>query len=159
MWPFTKPKPEPPGVIIRDVLGKQIDHVSGVWHLAGADLRGRNWSHVDLSDRSLDGANCEGMNLFGARLMKTDFFCRRYWRRLQAGRPHRRFDVSNRNTIGETRSGYYFGAVGHTRPQSHRYRASDSVVVCLPHELYVLDSSKPDRLTRLINQSMNGMAA
>ena len=116
MWPFTKPKPEPPGVIIRDVLGKQIDHVSGVWHLADADLRGRNWSHADLSGLSLDGANCEGINLFGARLVKISF-CRTNLRcaeisfpdatgrGLQAGRPHRRFDVSNRDAAGEIRSG------------------------------------------------------
>jgi uncharacterized protein YjbI with pentapeptide repeats len=72
---FAKPKPAPPGVIIRNRVGEQIDHVSGVWHLANADLRGRNWAHADLSGLCLDGANCEGINLFGSRLVKTSF-CR-----------------------------------------------------------------------------------
>jgi hypothetical protein len=56
MWPFAKPKPIPPGVIIRNVLGEEIDRVDGVWHLTNADLRGRQWPHVDLSGISLVGA-------------------------------------------------------------------------------------------------------
>ena len=31
------------------------------------------WLHADLSGMSLDGANCEGINLFGARLVRTSF--------------------------------------------------------------------------------------
>jgi hypothetical protein len=73
MWPFPKPKPTPPGVIIRNRLGEQIDHVEGVWHLSDADLRHRQWPHADLSGQCLDGANCEGINLFGARLARTSF--------------------------------------------------------------------------------------
>jgi len=30
-------------------------------------------NHADLIGLSLDGANCEGINLFGARLVKTSF--------------------------------------------------------------------------------------
>jgi|SRR5215472_6593721 len=33
------------------------------------------WAHADLSAMLLDGANCEGINLFGARLVRTSF-CR-----------------------------------------------------------------------------------
>ena len=73
MWPFAKPKPTPPGVVIKNVLGEIIDHVPGVWDLTNADLRGRQWAHADLSGMSVDGANCEGINLFGARLIKTNF--------------------------------------------------------------------------------------
>jgi uncharacterized protein YjbI with pentapeptide repeats len=70
---FAKPKPMPV-LIIRNVLGEEIDRVEG-HDLLGQDLRGRNWSHAELSGQSLDGANCEGINLFGARLVKTSF-CR-----------------------------------------------------------------------------------
>lgn len=70
---FGKPKPKPLGVIIRNVLGEEIDRVEGVWDLVNADLRGRQWAHAELSGLSLDGANCEGSNLFGARLVKTSF--------------------------------------------------------------------------------------
>jgi len=31
------------------------------------------WLHADLSGKSLDGANCEGINLFGARLVEEQF--------------------------------------------------------------------------------------
>ena len=31
------------------------------------------WLHADLSGMSLDGANCEGINLFGARLVRSSF--------------------------------------------------------------------------------------
>jgi uncharacterized protein YjbI with pentapeptide repeats len=75
MWPFAKPKPTPPGVIIRNVLGEEIDRVEGVWRLANANLHHRQWAHADLSGMSLDGANCEGINLLGARLVRTSF-CR-----------------------------------------------------------------------------------
>jgi uncharacterized protein YjbI with pentapeptide repeats len=73
MWPFTKPKPIPPGVVIRNVVGEQIDYVAGVWDLTNAELSHRQWQHANLSGLSLDGANCEGINLFGARLVKTSF--------------------------------------------------------------------------------------
>jgi uncharacterized protein YjbI with pentapeptide repeats len=68
---FKAPKPTPPGVIIRNRLGEEIDRVEGVWHLTNADLRGRQWLHADLSGISLDGADLEGANLFGARLVNT----------------------------------------------------------------------------------------
>ena len=74
MWPFSKPKPTPPGVIIRNRLGEQIDLVEGVWLLEHADLRSRQWPHVDLSGMSLWGANLEGANLMGARLVRTSFW-------------------------------------------------------------------------------------
>jgi uncharacterized protein YjbI with pentapeptide repeats len=68
-------EPTPPGVIIRNVLGEEIDRVEGVWDLVNADLRGRQWQHANLSGLCLDGAHCEGINLFGARLVRTSF-CR-----------------------------------------------------------------------------------
>jgi hypothetical protein len=34
-------------VIIRNVLGEEIDRVQAVWDLSGVDLRGRNWSHAE----------------------------------------------------------------------------------------------------------------
>jgi uncharacterized protein YjbI with pentapeptide repeats len=71
---FAPHKPVPI-VIIRNVLGEEIDRVEGAHDLSGQDLRGRNWSHADLSGLSLDGANCEEINLFGARLVKASF-CR-----------------------------------------------------------------------------------
>lgn len=74
MWPFSAPKPTPPGVIIRNVLGEQIDHVQGMWDLANADLRSRQWPHADLSGLSLSGANLQGTNLMGARLVRTSFW-------------------------------------------------------------------------------------
>lgn len=70
---FSKPKPKPPGVLILNRLGEEIDRVEGVWDLENADLRGRQWPHADLSGLPLDGADCEGINLFGARLVKTSF--------------------------------------------------------------------------------------
>jgi uncharacterized protein YjbI with pentapeptide repeats len=74
MWPFSpKPKPLPPGVIIRNRLAEKIDRVEGVWTLVNADLRYRQWLHADLSGISLDGASCESINLFGARLVRTSF--------------------------------------------------------------------------------------
>jgi uncharacterized protein YjbI with pentapeptide repeats len=71
---FSKPKPVPV-VIIRNVLGEEIDRLEGVRDLVNADLRHRQWPHADLSGLSLDGANCEGIDLFGARLVSTSF-CR-----------------------------------------------------------------------------------
>jgi len=68
---FSVPK-APSVVIIRNVLGEQIDVVNAR-DLSGQDLRGRNWSHADLSGLSLYGAQCDGLNLFGARLHRTDF--------------------------------------------------------------------------------------
>ncbi len=73
MWPFAAPKKKP-AVIIRNVLGEEIDRVEGVYDLMNADLRNRQWPHADLSGLSLDGANCEGINLFGARLTHTSFY-------------------------------------------------------------------------------------
>jgi uncharacterized protein YjbI with pentapeptide repeats len=35
--------------------------------------RGRQWAHADLAGLWLDGADCEGINLFGARLVHTSF--------------------------------------------------------------------------------------
>jgi hypothetical protein len=69
---FGKPKPAP-CVIIRNVLGEEIDRVEGVRDLWGQDLRGRQWPHVDLSGEILDSANLEGANLLGARLVNTSF--------------------------------------------------------------------------------------
>jgi uncharacterized protein YjbI with pentapeptide repeats len=67
-----KSKPTPV-VIIRNRLGEEIDRVEGARDLWGQDLRGRQWMHADLSKVYLCGANCEGINLFGARLEQTDF--------------------------------------------------------------------------------------
>jgi hypothetical protein len=61
-------KATPPGVIIKNVLGEVIDRVEGVWHLTNADLRGRQWQHVDLSGVSLDGSDLSGTNMIGANL-------------------------------------------------------------------------------------------
>ena len=74
MWPFAKPKPPAVGVIIRNVLGEQIDRVEDVRDLVNADLRGRQWTHADLSGMSLWGAKLEGANLMGARLVRTSFY-------------------------------------------------------------------------------------
>ncbi len=69
---FSKPKPAPV-VIIRDRLGREIDRLEGVWDLSNQNLKGRQWAHAELSGLSLDHADCEGINLFGARLVKTSF--------------------------------------------------------------------------------------
>jgi uncharacterized protein YjbI with pentapeptide repeats len=68
---FSAPRPKPV-LIVRKVLGEQIDIVNArdLW---GQDLRGQNWSHVNLSGLSLYGAQCDEINLFGARLHRTDF--------------------------------------------------------------------------------------
>jgi uncharacterized protein YjbI with pentapeptide repeats len=70
---LSKTKPAAPGVTIRNVLGEEIDYVAGVWDLTNAELSHRQWQHANPSGLSLDGANCEGINLFGARLVKTSF--------------------------------------------------------------------------------------
>jgi uncharacterized protein YjbI with pentapeptide repeats len=67
MWPFAKPKPIPPGVIIRDRLGREIDRVEG-WNLEHKDLRLRDWRHVDLHGVSLAGSDLSGTNMLGADL-------------------------------------------------------------------------------------------
>jgi uncharacterized protein YjbI with pentapeptide repeats len=67
MWPFTKPKPTPPTIIIRNVLGEEIDRVEG-WNLEHKMLRNRNWAHVDLSGLVLDGSDLTGSNMIGANL-------------------------------------------------------------------------------------------
>jgi hypothetical protein len=70
---FSPPKPAPV-VIIRNVLGEEIDRVEGVHDLwGGVDLRGRNWSHAELSGMWLDGSDLTGANLFGARCVGTSF--------------------------------------------------------------------------------------
>jgi uncharacterized protein YjbI with pentapeptide repeats len=69
---FSKPKPAPV-VIIYNVLHEEIDRVVGAWDLVGQDLRGKQWAHAELSDLSLYGAQCDGINLLGARLHRTDF--------------------------------------------------------------------------------------
>lgn len=68
---FSPPKPAAV-IIIRDVLGEEIDRVPAR-DLYNQDLRGKQWMHPDLSGMSLFGANLEGANLFGARLYRTDF--------------------------------------------------------------------------------------
>jgi uncharacterized protein YjbI with pentapeptide repeats len=48
-------------VIIRNVLGEEIDRVEGVRDLwGGVDLRGRQWCHADLSGMWLDGSDLTG---------------------------------------------------------------------------------------------------
>ena len=70
---FKAPKPKPV-VIIRNVLGEEIDRVEGVRDLINADLRGRQWPSVDLSHELLWGANLEGAHLMGARLVHACFY-------------------------------------------------------------------------------------
>ena len=48
---FSGPKSKPV-VIIRNVLGEEIDRREGARDLWNQDLRGRNWSHADLSNVS-----------------------------------------------------------------------------------------------------------
>jgi len=62
-----RPHPTPPGVIIRNRLGEEIDRVAG-WDLCNKDLRNRNWQHVDLSHVRLDGSDLSGTNMLGANL-------------------------------------------------------------------------------------------
>ena len=69
---FSAPKPVP-CVIIYNVLHEEIDHIEGARDLWNQDLRGRQWQHADLSELSLFGAQCAGINLLGARLHRTDF--------------------------------------------------------------------------------------
>jgi hypothetical protein len=72
MWPFNTDKPAAPVVIIRNVLGEEIDRVPAR-DLYNQDLHGKQWMDADLSGMSLFGANLEGANLFGARLYRADF--------------------------------------------------------------------------------------
>jgi len=61
-------------VIIRNVLGEEIDRVEGVRDLWGdVDLRGRQWCHAELSGMWLDGSDLTGANLLGARCIGTSF--------------------------------------------------------------------------------------
>lgn len=60
-------------VIIYNVLHEEIDRIEGARDLWIQDLRGRQWQHADLSGLSLFGAQCDGINLVGARLFRTDF--------------------------------------------------------------------------------------
>ena len=70
---FCAPKPKPV-VIIYNVLHEEIDRVEGVRDLwGGVDLRGRNWSHAELSGMWLDGSDLTGANLLGARCIGTSF--------------------------------------------------------------------------------------
>ena len=69
---FSAPKPVP-CVIIYNVLHEEIDRIEGARDLWNQDLRGRQWQHADLSELSLFGAQCAGINLLGARLHRTDF--------------------------------------------------------------------------------------
>jgi pentapeptide repeat protein len=71
---FGSPKPTSV-VIIRNRVGEEIDRVEGVWDLSGQNLKHRQWMHAELSGLSLAGADCEGINHFGARLVKA-CFCR-----------------------------------------------------------------------------------
>lgn len=44
------------------MLGEEIDRVEGVRDLVNADLRGRQWAHVELSEMSSWGVNLAGAN-------------------------------------------------------------------------------------------------
>ena len=71
MWPWQeRPKPV---VIVYNVLHEEIDRIEGARDLVGLDLRGKQWSHVDLSGLWLDGADITGANMFGARCVGTSF--------------------------------------------------------------------------------------
>ena len=67
---FANPKPTPV-VIIRNVLGEEIDRVEGAYDLVRQDLRNRDWRHAQLSGLVLDGADLSGSNLLGAQLKKS----------------------------------------------------------------------------------------
>ena len=71
MWPFAKPKPTPPGVIICNWLGEEIERVEG-WNLEHKVLRLRDWRHVSLHV-SLDGSDLSGTNMLGADLRGASF--------------------------------------------------------------------------------------
>ena len=68
---FGTPTPAPV-TIVRNVLGEEIDRISAR-DLCNQDLRDKQWMHADLSEMSLFGAQCDGINLLGARLFRTDF--------------------------------------------------------------------------------------
>jgi uncharacterized protein YjbI with pentapeptide repeats len=69
---FGTPKPAHV-LIIRNVLGEEIDRIEGARDLVGQDLRGKQWAHADLSGLWLDGADMSGANLLGARCVGTSF--------------------------------------------------------------------------------------
>jgi uncharacterized protein YjbI with pentapeptide repeats len=76
MWPFTKPKPAPPTIVIRDRAGLEIDRVQG-WDLCNKDIRNRNWPGVDLSGLNLDGSDLTGSNMIGANLRRASLrYCK-----------------------------------------------------------------------------------
>ena len=70
---FGEPKPLPT-VILRNVLGEVLLELPGLRDLIGADLKGLNLAHVDLSGMFLWNVNLEGTNLMGARLVRTSFW-------------------------------------------------------------------------------------
>ena len=59
-----------PVTIVRNVLGEEIDRIR--W-CNGEDLRRHVNALGALSEMSLFGAQCDGINLLGARLFRTDF--------------------------------------------------------------------------------------
>jgi uncharacterized protein YjbI with pentapeptide repeats len=70
---LAAPKPTPPGVTIKNVLGEVIDHVDDVWHLSGSIcLRDRDLSFADLRGQHLCGADLENTILLGADLRNCD---------------------------------------------------------------------------------------
>jgi uncharacterized protein YjbI with pentapeptide repeats len=69
---FGSPKPGPV-VIIRNVLGEEIDRVEGTRNLFYQDLHGHQWPNVDLSCLSLQGANLEAANLMGGKFVRASF--------------------------------------------------------------------------------------
>jgi uncharacterized protein YjbI with pentapeptide repeats len=71
LFDLFSPKPKPV-VIIRNVLGEEIDRVEGV-DLANKDLKNRDWRHAQLSGLLLDGSDISGSNLLGAQLKNTSF--------------------------------------------------------------------------------------
>ena len=52
-----------PCVVIKNVLGEVLLQLPGRYDLMGANLKGLNLAHAALSGMSLDGADCEGINL------------------------------------------------------------------------------------------------
>jgi Pentapeptide repeats (8 copies) len=63
---FSAPKPAPV-VIIRNILGEQIDVVNAR-ELWGQMLRNRDWRHVNLERVCLQGSDLTGTNMLGANL-------------------------------------------------------------------------------------------
>ena len=69
---FGAPKPVP-SVVIKNVLGEVLLEIPGRRDLVGANLQNLNLAHAALSNVSLWRAQCDGINLFAARLYRTDF--------------------------------------------------------------------------------------